>query len=369
MRWLLFALLVVHALIHGTAVVNAFGTGTAAVPTHVPPGTDLLWLAAGLTLLAAAVLVFLSPRHWWIPGAVGIALSQIAIATAWADAKYGTLVNALLLLFVIHGFAAEGPFSLRAAFRRAVDVRKRRPAFVPEDPVTEADLIPLPEPLRRYLRVTGTIGRPHVRDFRVDTRGRIRASADQPWMPFTSTQRNFVGEPARFFLMNATRGVFPVDVFHAFENGAASMRVRLLSLLQLVHARGPELTRSETVTLFNDLCVFAPGALIDAPVRWEPVDESKARGHYTLGENTVSADLIFDDEGRLIDFVSGDRSEATGDYAGFVRHPWSTPLGDYRDFGGLTLASRGEGRWLPVDGAFTYIELEVTAVDVNGESR
>jgi len=368
MRWFLFALLVVHALIHGTGVVDAFGSGSADLATEVSLGVGLLWLAAGLTLLVAAALVFVSPPRWWIVGAIGVALSQAAISTAWTDAKYGTLVNALLLLFLVHAFAAEGPFSLRAGYRRAVD--RRLPGPRASDPVTQEDLAPLPEPLRRYLRLSGAVGRPHVRRFSVETRGRIRASADEPWMSFTSEQWNFVGEPSRFFLMGARRGGLPVDVFHAFHDGSASMRVRLLSLIPMVSQQGPELTRAETVTLFNDLCVFAPAALVDAPVRWESIDEHSVRGRYTVGANTVTADLLFDDEGRLVDFVSADRSEATDHGKGLVRRPWSTPLRDYRAFGPTEVASRGEGRWLPADDEpFAYIELEVTDVTLNGEAR
>ena len=38
------------------------------------------------------------------------------------------------------------------------------------------------------------------------------------------------------------------------------MRVRLLSLIPMVDASGPDLRRKETVTVFNDLCLLAPGA-------------------------------------------------------------------------------------------------------------
>ena len=60
-------------------------------------------------------------------------------------------------------------------------------------------------------------------------------------MEFTAEQHNFLGEPARFFLMDARRGRLPVDVFHAFHDQSASMRVRLLSLIPLVDASGDSL--------------------------------------------------------------------------------------------------------------------------------
>ena len=86
-------------------------------------------------------------------------------------------------------------------------------------------------------------------------------------------QHNFPHEPARFFFMDATRSGLPVDVLHAFRDRAATMRVRLASLVPLVNAGGPDLTRAETVTLLNDLCLLAPAALLDPAIGWEAIDD------------------------------------------------------------------------------------------------
>ena len=66
-------------------------------------------------------------------------------------------------------------------------------------------------------------------------------------MPFTAEQHNFPPDGARFFLMRAKRGGLPVDVFHAFHDGAASMRVRLLSFLPVVNASGSSTNENSCV--------------------------------------------------------------------------------------------------------------------------
>jgi hypothetical protein len=83
--------------------------------------------------------------------------------------------------------------------------------------------------------------------------------------------------------MDARMKGLPVDVLHAFDDNGATMRVRLLSVRTMVDAKGAELTRAETVTLFNDLCVCAPGALVFADVTWEPIDAHRATGRWTSG--------------------------------------------------------------------------------------
>lgn len=53
----------------------------------------------------------------------------------------------------------------------------------------------------------------------------------------------------------------PVAVLHDFSRGGATMKVRLAGLLNVVDLGGPDLTRTETVTILNDLAFFAPSHL------------------------------------------------------------------------------------------------------------
>lgn len=232
--------------------------------------------------------------------------------------------------------------------------------------VAESDLAALPEAVQRYLRVVGAVGQPKVHHVRARWTGRIRSGPDNPWMSFTAQQHNFLDEPSRFFLMDARRSGLPVAVYHAFQADSASMRVRLLSMLPVARGSGPEFTRAETVTLFNDLVLLAPAGLIDADVRWDPLGQGEVRGHFTVGAHTVSAVLSFNQAGELVDFVSDDRLAASPDGTEFIRQRWSTPVERYRDFGARRAATRGEGRWHPAEGDFAYIELELVELEFNG---
>jgi hypothetical protein len=123
--------------------------------------------------------------------------------------------------------------------------------------------------------------------------------------------------------------------------------------------------RAETVTMFNDLCVLAPAALVDAPVAWETLDDHRVRGAFTNGEHTVTAELVFDDEHRLVDFVSDDRLRASPDGRSFTPQRWSTPISGYRVLGDRRVGATGEAHWHAPgpDGEFAYIELVVDDID------
>jgi hypothetical protein len=369
MRWLFLTLMVVHGLIHFMGAARAFGFAELSQLTQpISRGMGAVWLAAGFGMLLAAASLVALPRFWWLVAGVAAVLSQIAIVSSWTDAKVGTIANVLILAGAVYGLASQGPASFRSAYEGEVRARLAEADAPEPPPVTEDDLAHLPEPVQRYLRVTGSVGQPRIRHFRARWRGRIRSSPSDPWMSFTAEQFNVMDDPARFFLMDARRSGLPVDVYHVFTDAAAGMRVRLLSLLPVTRSAGADFTRAETVTIFNDLCLLAPAALIDPTIRWEPLDARSARAHFTLGDNTVSATLTFNDDGELVNFVSDDRLATSTDGSQLTPVRFSTPVRAYRTFGARRVVAGGEGRWHPPEGEFSYIELELLEYEANGRS-
>lgn len=363
-------LFVLHGLIHLFGFAKA--VGLADMPQLVQPISQpvgLLWLAAALLSCAAAVALFRTPHWWWAFGAVAIVISQAAIVSSWQDAKVGTVANVLLLVAVLYSFASRGPLSLRAEFEH--DLKRELTSALPHaqssspGAVTDDDLAPLPDPVQRYLRRCGVVGRPPVRDFRATWTGRIRSAPDSAWMTFTADQLDIVDTPRRFFMMDARMKGLPVDVLHTFDDDGATMRVRLLSVRSMVDAKGAALTRAETVTLFNDLCCYAPSALASPDISWEPIDKHAAAAHFTLGVNTVAAELRFDDNGDLVNFVSDGRSAMSTDGRTFTPLRWSTPLRDYAQVGPARVATKAEVKWHPDSGAWTYGEFELTSLAYN----
>ena len=359
---------VVHGLIHLLGAVAGFGWAeNPALSGVTGTGDGLLWLGAALLVTAAGLGMILRRRHWWLLGAVAVVTSQVAVVSDWSEAQAGTAVNVLLLLAVLHGWRAEGRRSMRERYRRGVAaaLRLRQDDAQALGFVTEADLADLPAQIATYLRRTGALGLPRVTWFRAQIHGRIRSGPTAPWMPFTGEQVNtYSPTVSRHFRLDASRAGLPVDVLHVLTDGRATMRAAVCSVLPVARGAGPEMDRAETVTLFNDMCVMTPAALIDAPVEWEPVDAHRVRGSYTNGQHTVSADLLFDDDGDLVDFVSDDRFAADSGGKSFTRRRWSTPVGTYGPQHGRRLASIGSGVWhAPVPGGvFTYVEMTLADV-------
>jgi hypothetical protein len=369
LRWVVVSALAGHGLIHLLGVAK--GLGWAAIPQLTEPigvrGGVLWLLAAALVLTAAVLLAVGAPTWWWVVALGAAAISQVAIATSWNDARVGTIVNLVLVLAAGYGFASQGPFSFHAQYQeragRALTEVDRAPSML-----SEGDLLALPGPLAAYIRRSGAVGRPRVVSFRADFHGRIRSGRDSAWMPFTGQQVNTYGpRPQRIFLMDATRSGLPLTILHLFADTTATMRVKLLSLFAVVNASGAEMDRGETVTVFNDLVVMAPGAIVDAPATWTAIDGRHVRGDFTDGDQTISAVLTFNAEHDLLDFVSEDRTRASADGTTFTRSRWSTPLAGHRDSKGLRVLTVGEGVWHDEqpEGSFTYLQFHLDGITNN----
>jgi hypothetical protein len=359
--------LLAHGLIHLLGFAKAYELADLPQLTRpVSPFYGFMWLIAALLFTAAAGSLFVWPRWWWAIGACAIVVSTLAIVPSWADARFGALANVVAAVGVAFGFLALGPGSLRAAYDNDTDQALAR--FDPLPAIADADLATLPDPVHRYLRASGVVGRPRVRNFRVRMHGRIRNGSDARWIPIVTEQYNFVDRPARFFYLTGSLFLIPVQGYHRYAGSSAMMRVKAAALVPVAVASGDEMTQAETVTLFNDMCVMAPATLIEPTIAWEPVDARTVRASFTNAGHTIRATLAFNEAGELTDFWSDDRYQTTPD--GRSRKiRWSTPVRAYRSFGDVRLSSGGEGRWHEPGGEYAYIELTLDDVQYNVRSR
>jgi Family of unknown function (DUF6544) len=223
--------------------------------------------------------------------------------------------------------------------------------------------------LQRYLRATGVLRHPRVHNFRARMHGRIRNRPDARWIPLAAEQYNFIDEPARLFYLTGSTFMIPVQGYHRYVGSSARMRVKAAALVPIVDVSGREMNQGGTVTMFNDLCVMAPAALIDPAIVWESIDAFTARARFTNAGHTIAAELTFNKEDELTNFRSDDRYQTSPDGKSVKKVRWSTPLGNYRSFGDVRLASGGEARWHEPDGEYAYIELTIDEVEYNVHSR
>ena len=125
---------------------------------------------------------------------------------------------------------------------------------------------------------------------------------------------------------------------------------------------------SETVTLFNDMCLLAPAALIDSErIAWQDAGPLATRASFTHQGHTISATLTFNESGELVDFVSGDRL-MSADGTTYQSCPWSTPVRSYRELDGRRVPAHAETIWHLPEGPFTYGRFDLVEISYNLKS-
>ena len=251
------------------------------------------------------------------------------------------------------------PLSLKKAYLRDVQASLRElPAGT--QTVNPASLKGLPLPVQRYLEYAGVPGREICHNMHLVFNGRMREKG-KDWFNFRSEQYNFFDPPSRFFYMKARIKGVPATGYHCYKERLARMQVRIAGLFPVVNLDAPALFPAETVTYFNDLCMFAPAVLLDKRIRWESMDDLTARAIFTNQGSSISAELFFNTDGQLVNFVSQDRVSI----ADMKNYPFSTPVRDYRDFNGSRLPAYGEAIWHYPDGEFVYGEFRLASIRYN----
>ncbi len=357
-------LLAVHGLVHLLGPLKAFGLAELAGLTRpIARSMGVVWALAAAAMLATAVTVALDSERFVLVAAPALVLSQVAIISSWHDAKFGTLANLVLALPLALALLELRPNSFGSRYEADAALGLARP--VSEAVLTDADLAPLPALLATYLKRTGAVGRPLVRDFHARFSASMKRSPDAAFMEASAEQYEFYAPRARLFLMRASVNGLPFAAYHRYVGGTATMQVRVASLFDIVNASGPEMNQSETVTLFNDMCLFAPSSLLGVDVKWQPLDAHRLRGTFTNAGHTIRAELVFDAAGDLADFVSDDRF-LSADGKHYERRRWLTPVSAHGTFGGRRAVSQADAVWTDEQGArFVYARFQVESIEYN----
>jgi hypothetical protein len=271
---------------------------------------------------------------WIVLWGVVLAVGALGVLVSVQGARFERLVRADAQRL----FAAAGPGAPRSASPEA-----------------------LPGPVRRYLEVSGALGRAPVRSVRLRHGGRFRASLDGAWMPIRGEQYFTTDAPGLVWWgrIRMAPGLW-VDGRDLSLGGEGNMLVRAASTIPLGDSRGPEMDQGALQRLLGEMTWFPTALLDERYVTWAPLDDASALATLRVGGREVSVTFHFGADG-LPTRVTADRFrdvEGRG-----VPTPWSGGSADFREVGGLWLPFRMTGFW-HVDGRERqYVDFEVEAVE------
>ena len=367
MRFAVALFLLLHGIAHLPGFFGAWGkVGAPPDLSSTPLGhlfeegsmgakaIGIVWLMLCFSYAAVAALVVLR-QPLAIPAALGVAVVSLLLsAMTWPVVKVGVIAN-LAVIAVALLAARQTSMYLENSFANAFESAAPRPGDAAGPPVTEQQLAPLPEPVRRYLHFMGVVGRPRDWSLRAHFDARFRRDAGA-WLPCEALQYDTRLGVARYFYMRLVmKAIVPVIVRDTYVNGRGRMLARAFDALTVVDGTGMELDTGELVTYLNDATLMAPSLVLGPETAWSAVegDPNAFDVAFTDGGRTVRARVFIDDRGAPTNFRTTDRFFDYPD-GRRARTEWNTPIEGWQLVSGRRLPTRGQAVWMLPGGPFAY---------------
>jgi len=210
----------------------------------------------------------------------------------------------------------------------------------------------LPEPVRRYFRYSLQENQSYISYVRLMHDGKFRIKPGQKWMTikgeeyFTTEKPNFVwfGKVPMFSAMDT------------YMDGKGNLKVKLLSLIKIVDAKGKEIDQGELLRWLGEALWFPTALLPSENLRWEEVDENSARVILEDGNISVEGTFYFNQEGQIVQFKAKRFKDG-------VLENWSGFYHDYREVEGMKVPMHVEVIWNLESGDFKYVDFTVKKIE------
>lgn len=228
--------------------------------------------------------------------------------------------------------------------------------------VSESMFADLPEPVQRYMRFTGVLGKPWIKTVELKYSGKFRQGIERPWMPMTARQVYTVSPPS--FVWDARFKMMGLSLLRArdeYRLGQAHMFAKLAGLFTVFDVRGEQLNQGAMLRYLSEMIWF-PIAFLGENITWQAVDNDSADVELEDAGKSESGRLHIDDDGRPVNFTAMRYREIEGD---FSLDPWSTPITGYGQFGGLNLPTKGQAVWNLESGDLMYVDLKIEELIYN----
>lgn len=223
------------------------------------------------------------------------------------------------------------------------------------------DIERLPPAVRRWLEVSGAVGRPIATIVRLTQRGEMRPALDRPWMPVAAEQLFTVDPPGFLWRVRGKMKGLPFAGRDRFADGQGHLLMKVASLVRVADATGPEIDQGTLLRFLGEI-VWFPSAALSPTITWEGVDAQRARATMRHGGLSVTALFEFDDRGRFSRLSADRYMSAAG---GSRLEKWVIPITEWRVVRGIEMPVRGNAIWKLAEGDFDYYRWEILDVEVN----
>jgi hypothetical protein len=155
-------------------------------------------------------------------------------------------------------------------------------------------------------------------------------------------------------------GPVALHVTDSYDGHEGRLEVRVLRVpVQRKH--GPELAQGEAFRYLAEIAWVPHAIIANRQLEWRELDEHTVEVATIVHEERIAVRLVFNETGEIAQTIA-ERPRLEADNA-ITR--WVGVYGDYQDFGGVRVPSRGEVSWELPEGPFRYWRGSITSLELS----
>lgn len=354
-------IVLLHGLIHLLGFIKGFELKEVkelTLPISKPLG--IVWLTATFLFLTYGVLHLLNSKYAWLIGLIAVALSQVLVILFWKDAKFGTIPNIIILVVSLGSF---GYYSFQEIIQQETTQLLNKNLRTENKNLNYSDLNNLPDPVKKWLRNSGTLGKPFISYGKVTQIAEMQMKPEQDnWLKATAIQYTTIDNPAFIWSVDVKMNSFlNFQGRDKFDEGKGEMLIKLNSLFNIVNERGEKLDEGTLQRYLGEM-VWFPSLALSPYITWKQIDENTAQATMTYKGTSGSGKFYFNSNGDVTRFSA---LRYKGNEANAKRHEWEMNITDYKIFEGIKVPARMTSTWKLDNKDWTWLKMEVTDIKYN----
>lgn len=367
MTKIIFIILIsVHGLIHLMGFVRAFNfLEIKELTQQISKPLGIIWFFAFLLFLGALIQYVMRNEYWWLTAIIGILISQILIFSFWQYAKFGTILNIIILLVSI---VALAEFVFDRSTNREIDELFSDITIKEHSTISIEMISHLPLPVQKWITSSGLIGKEKIGSVRLQQKALMKMKPEQEnWTKAYAEQYFTVDRPAFIWKVNMQMMPFlSISGRDKLLEGKGEMLIKFLSVFPVVNSGDNKKINSATIQRYLGEMVWFPSAAFCKYVTWEIIDDCTAKASITHKGTTGSGVFYFDERGNLIKFSA---LRFMGDEADSTLKEWIITVRENKIINGIKIPKKLEVTWRLEGGDWTWLKLELTDIEYNKTNK
>lgn len=364
MKYLFGIIVFLHGLIHILGFVKGFDlkeVNELVTPISKPLG--VVWLAATILFLTYGVSYMLNFKYSWLIGVTAVIFSQVLIMLYWKDAKFGTLPNIIILAVSVVSF---GYYNFQKIIQQETALLLNKNLSIENKILTESDLNNLPEPVKKWLKNSGALGKPFINCGKLTQIAEMQMKPEQEnWLSAKAIQYTTISNPTFIWSVDVKmNSLLNFQGRDKFDDGKGEMLIKINSLFNIVNERGKKLDEGTLQRYLGEM-VWFPSLALSSYITWEQIDENTAKATMTYKGTSGSGTFYFNKSG---DFIKFSALRFYGNEPDAKRYEWLLDVLDYKSFEGIKVPSKMTATWKFENQDWTWLKLEITDIKYNSNA-